>query len=167
MVEVGILAEDEPVELIEGRLVIVSPHGPPHASLVGTLADRLRAAYGAGHAVREEKPIELADSLPEPDVAVVRGSQADYGSRHPGASDVLLAVEVAVTSQVADRDKTRIYARGAIATVWVVDVPARRVEVYGDPQPDGRYRVVQVLGEDDVVAAPGVGARWKVRELLA
>jgi Uma2 family endonuclease len=166
MVEAGILAEDERVELIEGRLVIVSPQGPPHASLVGALADRLRSAYGAGYAVREEKPIELVDSLPEPDVAVVRGSQADYASRHPAAGDVLLAVEVAVTSQAVDREKTRVYARSAVATVWVIDVPARRVEVYGDPQPDGRYRVVQVLGEDDVVAAPGVAARWRVGELL-
>ncbi len=111
MVEAGILAPDEPVELLEGRLVIVSPQGPPHASLVAMLADRLRAAYCAGYAVREEKPLDLVDSLPEPDVAVVRGSQADYAARHPHASDVVLAIEASLTSQSLDREKTLIYAR--------------------------------------------------------
>jgi Uma2 family endonuclease len=166
MVEAGILAEDEPVELLEGRLLVVSPQGPAHASVVGVIAERLRAAYGAGNIVREEKPIELADSLPEPDVAVVRGSQIDYGSRHPGARDVVLAVEVAVTSQAVDRDKTRIYARAMVPVIWLVDVPARRIEVYEDPQSDGRYRVVHVLGAEDAITPPGIEVEWKVVDLL-
>jgi Uma2 family endonuclease len=167
MVEVGILRPDEPVELLEGRLVLVSPQGPPHASIVAALADRLRAAYGAGHAVREEKPIELTDSLPEPDVAVVKGAHSNFAARHPGAQDVVLVAEVALTSQALDRDKTRIYARGGVPVVWLIDVPARRLEVYADPQPDGRYRLVQVLGEEDVVTAPTGSAKWSVREILA
>jgi Uma2 family endonuclease len=166
MVETGILREDEPVELLEGRLVIVTPQGPTHAALVGALADRLLLAYGAGYAVREEKPIELADSLPEPDVVVVRGSQLDYAARHPGPSDVVLAVEVALTSQRLDRDKARIYARGAVAVLWLLDVPARRLEVRADPQPDGSSRSMCVLGVDDEVELPGLTAAWKVRELL-
>jgi Uma2 family endonuclease len=117
--------------------------------------------------VREEKPIELADSLPEPDVAVVRGSQLDYAARHPRPSDILLAVEVAVTSQAIDRDKTRIYARASVATVWIVDVPERRLEGYEDPQPVGRYRGVHVLGENDSVAPPGVASQWNVRDIVS
>jgi Uma2 family endonuclease len=166
MVETGILHPDEPVELLEGRLVKVSPQGPPHASVVGAVADKLRVAYGGDHSVREEKPIELSDSLPEPDIAVVRGAQRDFASRHPGANDMVLAVEVAVTSQVLDRDKARVYARGRIPVLWLLDVPAQRLEVHGDPQPDGRYRLVQVLGEDDDAALPGLAVRWKVRELF-
>jgi Uma2 family endonuclease len=166
MIDSGILRPDEPVELLEGRLVLVSPQGPPHASIVGALADRFRAAFGAGCTVREEKPIELADSLPEPDVAVVRGAQLDYGSRHPGPADVVLAVEVAVTSQQFDRDKARIYARGGVALLWLIDVPAQRVEIHADPQRDGRYRLVQVLGESDDMVLPMLAVRWKVRELF-
>src|ERR1700679_4057799 len=90
MVEAGILSPEEPVELLEGRLLIVSPQGPPHAAVVGAVSDRLRGAYAPGHTVREEKPIELPDSLPEPDVAVVSGSQLDYASRHPLPSEVVL-----------------------------------------------------------------------------
>jgi Uma2 family endonuclease len=166
MVEAGILSPEEPVELLEGRLLLVSPQGPPHASIVGSVSDRLRAAYAPGHAVREEKPIELPDSLPEPDVAIVTGSQLDYASRHPAPSEVVLAVEIAVTSQALDRDKARIYARAGIAVVWLLDVPARRLEVHSEPQPDGRYRVVRVLGEDDGVTPPGLAGTWRVRDLL-
>jgi Uma2 family endonuclease len=131
------------------------------------VSDRLRAAYAQGHAVREEKPIELPDSLPEPDVAVVTGSQLDYAWRHPSPSEVVLAVEIAVTSQAFDRDKACIYARAGVAAVWLLDVPARRLEVHGEPQPDGQYRVVRVLEEDDVVVAPGLSVVWRVRDLLA
>jgi Uma2 family endonuclease len=166
MVEAGILRPDEPVELLEGRLVLVTPQGPSHASLVGTLAERLRGAYSAGWAVREEKPLELPDSLPEPDVAVVRGSQRDYAERHPDGRDTVLVVEVAVTSQVIDREKARLYARAGVPVLWLLDIPARRLEVHTDPQPDGRYRSVEVLGDDDEVAPPGVGARWCVSEIL-
>jgi Uma2 family endonuclease len=166
MVEAGILSPEEPVELLEGRLLLVSPQGPPHAAIVGMLADRLRAAYPTDHTVREEKPIELPDSLPEPDIAVVMGSQLDYASRHPTASEVVLAALVAVTSQALDHDKARIYARAGIATLWLVDVPARRLEVHAEPQTDGRYRVVQVLGEDDRVAPPELAVGWRVGELL-
>jgi Uma2 family endonuclease len=166
MVDEGILRPDEPVELLEGRLVIVSPQGPPHASLVGALAEKLRAAYGARHAVREEKPLELSDSLPEPDVAVVRGEQLDYAAQHPSGSDALLVVEVAVTSQMLDRDKARLYAKASVPVFWLLDVPARRLEVHTDPQPDGRYRFVQVLSDEDAAGPPETQTRWKVRELL-
>jgi Uma2 family endonuclease len=167
MLEAGILRPDEPVELLEGRLVLVAPQGPPHASTVALLGDRLRSAYGTGLAVREEKPIELLDSLPEPDLAVVRGSHLDYGSRHPHAHEVVLAVEVAVTSQAMDRDKIPIYARAGIPVLWLLDVPAHRLEVHADPRPDGRYRTVRVLGADDEVELPSLGAKWKVLALFA
>ncbi|HEY3815517.1 MAG TPA: Uma2 family endonuclease [Polyangiaceae bacterium] len=166
MVEAGILRPDEPVELLKGRLLLVSPQGPPHASVVGALAEALRAAYGAGHAVREEKPLHLPDSLPEPDIAVVRGAQLDYVARHPGGADAVLVVEVAVTSQALDHDKARIYARAAVPVLWLLDIPARRLEVHLEPQTDGRYRVVQILGDEDEVTPPGTGSRLAVRAFL-
>jgi Uma2 family endonuclease len=166
MVETGILRADEPVELLEGRLVLVSPQGPPHASVVGALAERLRTAYPSGYAVREEKPLELPESLPEPDIAVVLGTQLDYAKRHPNGEDAQLVVEVAVTSQELDHAKARLYARAHVRVLWLLDIPARRLEVHTEPQQDGRYRVVQVLGDDDEVSPPGASARWKVRELL-
>jgi Uma2 family endonuclease len=78
--------------------------------------------------------ITLADSEPEPDFAVVRGTAADYENRHPGAADVGLVIEVANSSLLRDqRDKTHIYARGGIVCYWIVNLVDSRVEVYIQP----------------------------------
>lgn len=48
MVETGILREDEPLELLDGELVVVSPRGPPHSSVASALDDLVRGAYVGG-----------------------------------------------------------------------------------------------------------------------
>src|SRR5436190_11722511 len=111
MLDAGILEEDEPVELLDGVLVEMTPQGPTHSSGTGDLADRLREAYGGRACVREEKPLVASvHSLPEPDVAVVRGRQGTYAKRHPTGADALLVVELALTSRALDRRKAAIYA---------------------------------------------------------
>jgi len=169
MVAAGVLAEDEPLELLEGRLVVVSPQGPSHAYVTGQVARVLRGAIeakGVGY-VREEKPLALgADSLPEPDVAAVSGAPADHAGRHPTGGEAIVVVEVAVTSQEADRAKRAIYARGGVEVLWLVDVVGRTVEVHTEPQRDGRYRRVEVLAEGDALSVPGGDAPVVVRDLL-
>ncbi len=156
MLEAGILAEDEPVQLIEGRLVVMTPQGPEHSYVTTSVAQRLRTAYGCEALVREEKPIVTgSDSQLEPDVAVVRGSLEDYASHHPTAAEAILVVEVALTSHAQDRVKVELYARGGVEACWLVDVPQRRVEVHAEPQPDGRYRLIQLLAGGDLLAVPG------------
>jgi Uma2 family endonuclease len=106
MVEVGILSEDEPLELVDGELFVVPPQSPPHANLTALLADRLRTAYGDGYIVRVASPlVARPDSLPEPDLALVRGSYADFGTRHPRGDEAVLVVEVARSSVRIDRKK--------------------------------------------------------------
>jgi Uma2 family endonuclease len=167
MIEIGILREDEPYELIRGQLVVVPPQGPEHSSTTATLADRLRAAYAGQAVVREEKPLIAGkDSLPEPDIAVVRGSHDRYASAHPAGGDALLVIETAVTSQQTDHAKASDYAMGGAPVYWLLDVPARRLEVHTEPQPDGRYRVVRVLAGDDEVELPGTELRWRVGSLF-
>ncbi|MEO1171201.1 MAG: Uma2 family endonuclease [Myxococcota bacterium] len=74
MVEAGILSADEPIELLEGELVVVHPQGPSHRSLTVRVHRRLESVYGAGFHVQDHSPIAVApDSLPEPDVALIRG----------------------------------------------------------------------------------------------
>ena len=167
MVQAGVLGEDEPYELIGGQLIVVPPHGPEHSVTNTELRDRLIGVYrGHGH-VREEKPLQVSDrSLPEPDVAVVRGEPRDYSSAHPTGGDAILVIETAVTSHEADRAKAAEYARGGVAVYWLLDVPARRLEVHTEPQADGRYRAVHVLAGDDEVELPLLDSRWPVRVLF-
>ena len=62
------------------------------------------------------------------------GCGCDYEDRRVGPADVGLVVEVSDSSLRDDQIlKKTIYARASIPTYWIVNVPARRVEVYTDP----------------------------------
>lgn len=165
MLEAGILAEGERVELIEGELLTLAPHDAAHSNAIegGTLV--LVRLYGAAFKVRVQLPLELDDrSEPEPDFAVV-APDAPRGKRHPRTA--LLVMEVANTSLKFDRGrKALLYARSAIEYYWVLDVAARRLEVFTKPGADG-YACSTVLAESDEVEAPGLeGAKVVVRDLL-
>src|SRR5262249_50283397 len=88
----------------------------------------------AGWDYRVQSSIVLADSQPEPDIAVCRGDETAYLTRHPMGGDVGLVVEVADSSLLRDqRDKTRIYARAHIPVYWIINLVDRRIEVYTQP----------------------------------
>jgi len=154
LIAVGLLHEDEPIELIDGALRVAEPQGSPHMAAIGLAADALREAFGPGWIVRVQGPIALDDcSEPEPDLAVVRGTHRDFAADHP--SRPALVVEVAESSLVSDRgDKGGLYARGGLADYWLVNLVDRRLEVYREPVPDPaapfgwRYASCALLGPD-------------------
>src|SRR5437868_3260205 len=126
MLEDGILHEDEPVELLDGELVVVSPQGPAHASLLAGLNPRLAQAYAGPAHVRAHLPLDLRPyNLPEPDLAVISGDPQDYRDHHPRAGEVWLVVEIARTSQELDRKKAIIYAAAGIPVYWLIDLAQR------------------------------------------
>jgi Uma2 family endonuclease len=167
MVDTGILQEGEPLELLDGELFMVPPQGPEHATGTTQFRDRLLRLYGDGYIVREDRPIVAGErSLPEPDVAVVRGRYADFARRHPRCNEALLVVEFAKTSLAVDRHKAGIYAAAGAPVYWLLDMNARRLEVHGEPHPDGRYGVVRVLAEEDFAELPERSERVRVADLL-
>ncbi|MEJ7728917.1 MAG: Uma2 family endonuclease [Polyangiaceae bacterium] len=167
MVDVGILSEDEPLELVDGELIVVPPQSPPHANLTALLADRLRATYGDGYVVRVASPlVARPDSLPEPDVAVFHGGYADFSARHPRGDEAALVVEVARTSVRIDRKKAAAYARAGVATYWLIDLVNLRVEVHTEPHVDGRYALVRVLAPEDEIELPYTAVKWPAARLL-
>ncbi len=134
MGEAGILGEDERVELIDGRIVHMSPIGSQHAACVSLLNRVLRPVEAAA-IVRVEDPIILNDDTePQPDIAVVRFKANLYADAHPHPEDVLLLIEVAETSLEEDRDiKLPRYAASSIPEVWIVNLIANMIEVYCEP----------------------------------
>jgi Uma2 family endonuclease len=132
MIEAGILGEDERVELLEGVIVSMTPQGPPHAYCIQWLNRLLVRSLGDDYAVRPQSPLTLGQwNEPEPDLTVVR---ADESSRdhHPGTA--VLAIEVADTSLRKDRKvKASVYARFGVTEYWIVNVEARVVEIFEDP----------------------------------
>jgi Uma2 family endonuclease len=151
-----------PIELLEGLLVQVSPEGPEHASVISRLTSFLASARGC---LSVQLPLETQwGSLPEPDLMLTDGER----SRHCHPRTALLVVEVAVSSHKKDRDtKTSMYAFAPVATYWLVDVPARTIEVRTEPGPDGYGRCeVYVPGSKVPSPADGV-AELDVAALFA
>ncbi len=152
MIDSGILQDGDPIELIDGLLVRkdrsargenLMGHNPRHALLVSRLQRLLTSACeSAGSYLRIQLPIVLNNiNAPEPDVAVVRGTEEDYADRHPGPADLPLVIEVADSSLGTDRStKQRLYATAGVPQYWLVNLPESQVEVYEQPDAaSGKY----------------------------
>lgn len=170
MIDAGVLRDEDRVELVEGEILIVSPQGPEHTSHKDEHADRLRRAYAPQDVyVRDQGPLHCGPhAIPEPDLAVVKGRPRDYRAAHPRGTDALLVVEVAKTSQARDRHKAADYARGGVPVYWLLDLEARTLDVYTDPDPAaGRFRARVTLQAGDSVAVPSTAHTWDVASLFA
>lgn len=157
---VGILNENDRVELIRGEIVAKMTIGDPHIACVNRLNRLLVRAVGDRAIVSIQNPIRLADSEPEPDVVLLAPRADDYSTDKAGPTDALLIVEVADSSFDYDREvKGPLYAENGIAEYWIANVVDRRLEVHRRPQPDGTYADVRTLRPGDtadVTALPGV-----------
>jgi Uma2 family endonuclease len=100
--------------------------------------------------VSVQGPVRLsAISEPEPDLAVLLPRADSYRHAHPTPGDVLLVVEVAVSSLRFDLDeKLPLYARSGIREAWVVDLVGREVTVATKPGTEG-YADVRTLHDGD------------------
>lgn len=159
LVESGDLLPDDRVELLEGVIVAEPLQNPPHASGTTRVSTTLRKAIGERAVIRVQLPFIVGPySVPEPDVAVVPGSEADYDERHPTAA--LLIVEVADTSLPQDRlSKSRIYAAAGCPEYWLLNLRDDCVEVFRAPNEQARQyaeRSVARRGDRlELVAIPG------------
>jgi Uma2 family endonuclease len=107
----------------------------------------------------------LADSEPEPDISVTRGSESDFADAHPTTAE--LVVEVAVSSATLDRENASLYAEASVTEYWIVLASERQVEVYRRPE-NGRYREVRACGPNDTLECSGVpGVRVRIADLFA
>lgn len=132
MGEVGILGEDDRVELLEGEIVEMVPIGPPHSGRVNRLNRLFVTALGDRVVVSVQNPVRLSDfSEPQPDLLLLRPERDFYISRHPRPDDVLLVVEVAASSALFDRRvKMPLYLAAGVPQIWLVDLDAQVVEVH-------------------------------------
>jgi len=137
----------DPVELIDGYLVEMSPNHPPHASTVNRLSETLLLALRGRAILRTQSPVTLdaQRSEPEPDVAVVKPAHRHYARRHPSSEDIHLLCEVADSSLAYDRKvKLDLYARAGIGEYWIINLSDRVLEVYRQPVVVGRRAAYQV-----------------------
>ena len=159
MGEVGILHEDDRIELIMGEILTMPAIGDRHIATVIALTQILTQLLGPRAFVSIQNPVRLDDeSEPEPDVAVLRPRRDYYRAGKPRPDDILLLVEVADSSLDYDHgEKRELYARSGIAEYWVVNLVADEVEVCRDPTPGGYASLTAVgpQGSLAIAAFPG------------
>jgi Uma2 family endonuclease len=173
MAQVGILTDDDPVELLEGLLVIKMTKNRAHSMSTRKTRETLAEALPSGWHVDSQEPITTAHSEPEPDVFVVRGKPEDYPDRHPYPEDIALIIEVSDTTLQRDRTlKLRIYAQARIPLYWILNLQERQLEAHTDPHGSGDkadYHQPSIYRETDAVPLVIEGqevARLAVRDLL-
>lgn len=153
IIESGILAADERVELIGGQLFKTAAKGTAHSAAVTRIERTLSQQFGDRVLLRFQDPIYLNDlSEPEPDVAIVKMHPLDYEDHHPTPAEIFWLIEVADTTLKRDRElKAPAYGRSQIQEYWILDVQARQLFVFREPNATG-YTHEQVLSEQESIA---------------
>ena len=150
LAELGVLDEDDRVELLDGQIVEMTPIGSAHAACVNRLTALLSRPLGSETCVSVQNPFVLAERWePQPDLAVLRRAAGFSGASLPSPQDILLVIEVADTSLERDRDvKIPRYAAAGIPEAWLVDLGPDAITVYRGPTPDGYSDVITVTRGD-------------------
>jgi Uma2 family endonuclease len=124
MAEVGLLAPDTRVELIEGEIFDMAPIGTQHGGFTAWLHRRFLRDLGERISVWDQVTLPLGRlSAPEPDLAILKYRKDEYRHKPPSPDDVLVIVEVSESSLRHDRTvKVPLYAQHGIPEIWILDV---------------------------------------------
>jgi Uma2 family endonuclease len=151
MIDQGILTTNDRVELLNGLLVRKMAQKAPHARTIRRLTRFLPTVLPLGWIEQFQLPIMVDTSEPEPDAAILRGTESTFRDRHPAGRDFGIVIEVADTTLRYDRlEKGPVYAASGIPEYWIINLEEQVVEVYTQPTPDG-YGLMQLYHAGDAV----------------
>ena len=133
MIEAGVLGESDPVELLDGFLVEHMSRNESHDSRLSRITRMLRSMLPKEWMDRGQMALNLSESIPEPDLCIVRFDPDDYSTRAPGVSELGLVIEVADTSLRLD-----LTTKAQIPTAWSKSSPCPRPAVICPARPSPR-----------------------------
>jgi Uma2 family endonuclease len=139
--EAGFLPKN--TELLYGLVYTKMPKSPIHQVLIARLMRAFAKLDQRSFWLRSEGPITCANSEPEPDVSIVRGTEEDYTRAHPDTAEFV--AEVCVTSHEYDRSKLNAYALAEVKECWLALQPESVVEIYRNPV-NGVYLEKTIVG---------------------
>jgi Uma2 family endonuclease len=162
LVELGAF-EDEPIELLEGVIVQMSPKSPRCADAVTKLIALLFHAANDRAQIRSQMPFAASEiSLPEPDIALV--PPGHYDDANPQSA--LLIVEVSLESLRKDRTlKADLYARAGVPEYWIVNLVDRCIEVRTQPV-EGAYTRLETFPQGAAIPFAPFGATVAVSDVI-
>jgi Uma2 family endonuclease len=150
LIAAGVLRDDDQIGLVDGKMIGSAPIEALHAWTAHRMSEVLRKHAAPVAHVWVQLPVALADlSQPQPDLALIRSKPEGYRRELPREQDILLVIEVSDSTLAYDQGpKQRLYAKHNIPEYWIVDVQAKRVEVYRGPSGNGYLRTLESSGED-------------------
>ena len=152
-------------ELIRGIVIEKMSKSPLHRTITSLLYRLLLTRTPKGYTVWQEQPLTFADSEPEPDVAIIRGSERDFPDTHPPTAE--LVIEVAISSAALDRENASLYAEAGVKEYWILLGDKKQVEVYRQPK-SGKYQERKMFGVANIIECRSVpGVRIRLAELFA
>jgi Uma2 family endonuclease len=154
MQEAGIISEDENFELIEGEIVPMQAKTHVHELIKSALNLGLARALPENLWLGVESTMYLSrNTFVEPDLVVYpRGIKLEDVK----GTDILLAIEVALTSLSYDRGpKAQIYSRYGVRELWVIDASRRRTHIHTGPR-DGVWESIVERGPEDPLSCAAI-----------
>ena len=168
LADVGVLGEDERVELIEGRIIQMAAKNVAHAIATSRSNRSFQRLLGDQALVRVQDPILLNDySEPEPDIVLVAPPDERYLDHHPMPKDIFLVLEIAETSLAYDRDvKCPLFAQNGVIQFCLLNLQTRELEDYRESSRNGYHHKRTYSAEQSftLVAFPKLSI--KVKDLL-
>ena len=140
MVEAGIVREGTGAYLWDGEIKEPMAEDQPHLLAVKNLRKLLEARFPEdAWSVNTGQPVDLREGFrPQPDLVVLRGPDSAFAGKgnrpKPGIVAILIEVSASTYSQDSG-EYLREFARAEIAPYWIVNLQARWVEVYTEPNP--------------------------------
>jgi Uma2 family endonuclease len=144
------VGDDRRLELIDGRLVEMSPKGLRHENVRGELAFYLTRAAPAGLFVISEPQFNLADDLyVNPDILLHPRSIRTPDVRGPTST---LVIEISDSSLKSDlKTKSAIYAAHGVPEYWVINAWSLVTTVHRGPSAEGYATVAEVAENEPLV----------------
>lgn len=138
MLDAGILDDERRYEVIDGEIIEMMAHDPPHMRVKRWLLRELYRQIDNSFWIDSEPSfyLEPDGDYTLPDIIVYPGKMEPHLVRGP---DALLVIEVSDKSLKKDRGrKARLYARHGVRDYWVVNAQTLVTHRYGAPT-GGRY----------------------------
>ena len=152
MVDADIIPSERRIGLWKGRLYEKMAKKLRHSGAQNLLLRAWIPALPVGWCFWGESPILVDDfTAPLPDMSLVQGTPNLYTRRGsvPKLIEIGLVIEVADTSLRKNlTESLQTYARAGLPCYWVINLVARRVEVYTSPETVGtvaRYATSEVF----------------------